>query len=461
VLLRSVWDRGGLAVLLGATLGGQASRAPIPASYHVSPTGTARGAGTAARPWDLATALAGAKGRVRPGDTIWLHGGQYRGAFRTALVGEAERPIVFRQRAGERATIDGTLKADGAFLTFWGFEIMQSDPVRTNTYGLEARTNGGRFINLIIHDAGTMGISFWTPGEDAELYGCIVYNNGTHENLDHGVYVHNERGTKLLADNVFFDNLGYGIHVYASPRNPPQRNVRLEGNVAFNNGTISNKYRAKGNILVGGEVPMSGMQVVENLLYFSGQEGENLRLGYAPLRNDDVVVQGNLIWGGQTALRIGTWTSAIVEGNTLGGAKQLLSGDAPGGSNSLLDWPHAPATPTVVVRPNRYEPGRAHIVVYNWSGQASVNVDLSRVLAQGQSYEVRSVQDVFGPPLMRGTYVGDSIAVPMTAERVPPLPVGRVTASPPRTGPAFDVFLVTVRPAGEAIPSGRSRSRAP
>ena len=445
--MTSLAHRGALAALLGVTLGGQVPPGRPAVSYHVSPIGTARGAGTAARPWDLATALAGAKGKVQPGDTIWLHGGRYRGAFRTGLVGAPERPIVFRQRGGERATIDGTLKADGAFLTFWGFEIMQSDPVRTNTYGLEARTNGGRFINLIIHHAGSMGVSFWTPGEDAELYGCIVYNNGTHENLDHGVYVHNERGTKLLADNVFFDNLAYGIHVYAAARNPPQRNVRLEGNVAFNNGTISRKYRAKGNVLVGGDVPMSGMQVLDNFLYFSGADGENLRLGYAPLRNDDVVARGNVVWGGEIALRLGTWTNAQIAGNTLGGAKRLLAGTALPAeaerSNEMYPRPRVPppSAPAVFVRPNRYERGRAHIVVYNWNQQAEVKVDLSAVLTRGQSYELHDVQDLFGAAAVRGTYDGDSVVV--------------------RTGRAFDVFLVTVRPSGEATPSGKSRSRAP
>lgn len=435
-----------LVLLLSVTWGRQSPPAARPAAnYHVAPTGTARGDGSARRPWDLATALAGARGRVQAGDTVWLHTGRYRGAFRTALMGDPDKPIVFRQRAGEHATIDGTLTADGAFLTFWGFEITQSIP---KGYGLEARTSGGRFINLVIHDAGTMGVSFWTPGENAELYGCIVYNNGTHENLDHGVYVHNERGTKLLADNVFFDNLAYGIHVYASLRNPPQRNVRLEGNVSFNNGTISRKYRAKGNIIVGGEVPMSGMQVLDNFLYFSGQDGENLRLGYAPppLRNDDVVVRGNIIWGGETALRLGNWTSAIIEGNTLGGAKQLTMGTSLGGesqrSNVLYPRPRVPPAPAVFVRPNRYEPGRAHIIVYNWNQQPSVRVDLTPVLTRGQSYEVRSVQDLFGPTLARGTYAGDSVTVP--------------------TARAFDVLLVTVSPLwGGAAPSGKSRSRAP
>lgn len=427
----------GLVALLAATLGGEVPENKPAANFHVSPTGSPMGAGTAARPWDLATALSGARARIRAGDTVWIHGGTYRGAFRSVLIGDSARPIVFRQARGERATIDGTLKAEGAYLTFWGFEIMQSKP---STYGLEARTIGGKFINLVIHDAGTMGVSFWTPGENAELYGCIIYRNGTHENLDHGVYVHNERGTKLLADNVFFENLAFGIHVFASARNQPQRGVRVHGNIAFNNGTISRRYPAKGNILVGGEVPMSDMQVVDNLVYFSGQSGENIRLGYLPVSNLDILARGNVAWGGEIALRLGSWRAATIEGNTLVGARQLVTGMTLDRSNALFAGTQTPAAPSVFVKPNRYEPGRGFVVIYNWQRQPNVKVDLSTILTSGQTYELRRVQDVFGAPVARGTFAGDSIPLPAAA---------------------FEVYLVTAGPtASVAAPSGKSRSRA-
>jgi len=37
-----------------------------------------------------------------------------------------------------------------------------------------------------------------------------VYNNGTHENFDHGVYAASEGGEKQIVDNIVFDNLAYG-----------------------------------------------------------------------------------------------------------------------------------------------------------------------------------------------------------------------------------------------------------
>lgn len=447
-------------------------------NHYVSPSAESGGDGSAARPWTLAEALAGAGARVHPGDTIWLRGGTYRGSFRTTLEGGPGREIVFRQARGERATIDGTLRADGSYLTFWGFEILQSTPT---TYGLQANTAHGRFVNLVVHDAGTMGVSFWTPAVDAELYGCIIYNNGTHENLDHGVYVHNEEGQKLIADNVFFNNLARGIQVYASRRNPAIRNIRVEGNVAFNNGTISSAVAARENIIFNAPVPTSGMLAIGNLLFFSGAEGINLDVGkYGSQYNDDIELRDNYAAGGKIGLQMDfPWQRATVTGNVFIGSRDILitGGESlahryqwaeniwgrDAGANAWrfngmrYDWdgwrratglgasdrvvPERPLETKVFVRPNRYEPGRAFIVVFNWGGQSTVPVDVSTILSPGDPYEIRNVQALFGSAVASGTYQGRPIDVPMTGV-APPVALGRVTRTPPQTGPAFDVFLL-------------------
>ncbi|HKQ51567.1 MAG TPA: hypothetical protein VJT74_04305, partial [Pyrinomonadaceae bacterium] len=54
--------------------------------WYVSPDGSAKGRGTKDSPWDLASALAGRK-EVKPGDTVWLKGGRYSGAFTSTLEG--------------------------------------------------------------------------------------------------------------------------------------------------------------------------------------------------------------------------------------------------------------------------------------------------------------------------------------------------------------------------------------
>lgn len=102
--------------------------------------------------------------------------------------------------------------------------------------------------------------------------------------------------------------------------------------------------------------------------------------------------------------------------------------------------------PTVesFVRPNRYEPGRAHIVVYNWPLASEVSIDLgSAGLRPGTRYQVLDVQDYFGIPVVSGVYEGKPVAVPLRPRPVPP-PVGNIQAPRPgHTLPEFGVFVVT------------------
>jgi hypothetical protein len=223
------------------------------------------------------------------------------------------------------------------------------------------------------------------------------------------------------------------------------------------------------------------MRALDNMLYFSGSVGQNMWIGYtAP--SGDVEVLRNTVWGGATALTVGDWEAATVRDNTVGGTGVVVALNEPepsgltwGGNRylreptaaawsfagvptALAPWQQAtglatgdvaqatpPSTPQVFVRPNRYEPGRGHIVVYNWGGQSQVTVSLSQVLTVGQRYQVCNVQDPFGAPVAQGTYTGGSISLPMTGATPPPR-LGRSTRTPPRTGPNFDAFVITVTP---------------
>ena len=99
----------------------------------------------------------------------------------------------------------------------------------------------------------------------------------------------------------------------------------------------------------------------------------------------------------------------------------------------------------VVVRPNLYESGRATVIVYNWARQGSVSVNLSGIMAPGTPYEVRSVQQFTGAPVIEGTYSGGAISIPMGGVTAP-TPIGRSARTPPVTGPEFDVFVVLPKP---------------
>ena len=452
------------------------------ARYYVSPGGSRAGDGSRNHPWDLATALSGGRGTVRPGDTIWLRGGTYPGGFDATLTGTSATPIVVRQYPGERTTIDGNLHVHGAYAIYWGFEITQSSPATNANDALETYGPNCKFINLVVHDAGKQGMSFWEDEGTSELYGSIFYNNGTHENFDHGVYAASEGGEKWIVDNVVFDNLAYGIHVYAGSRHPFLSNVHVRGNTAFNTGAISREGPQNANLLIGGDVLTEHMSADSNLLYFPGTTGRNLRLGMPRGDNRDILVRGNYVVGGAVTLLMAGWVKADVVDNEFVGSADMVDltahgslaahtwrhntyGRDPaarawhyqGSAYDLASWEAAtglgrtgtasatpPPTPRVFVRPNKYEPGRATIVVYNWGHRPRVSVDVSSALRVGARFELRNVQDLFGPPVLSGAYAGGTIEVPMGGVELP-RPVGRgaAPALPSRTGPTFDVFILT------------------
>ena len=436
----------GSATITAATGGKSGSSAitvtaPPPPGTHTgwyaAPNGSSSGDGSSGRPWNLATALSGGNGKVQPGDTVWLRGGTYAGQFRSTLTGTAAAPIVVRQYPGERAIIDGggstsdTFVADGSYSVFWGFEMTNSDPARccsTSSFFradmMVSHATHVKFINMIVHDGGP-GYYTWSPYGDVEIYGAIIYNigyDGSDRGHGHGMYLKNDVGPLVVRDNILFNSYGYGIHAYTNTGDGLLNGIHLEGNVSFNSGTLS-AQGTSGNIGNLGQPPANNMAMIDNMTYFSpGIGGSNWLLG----SGDGLTATGNYVVGG-TGMSQGTWTNAIITGNTV-----ITSGTKP-------------TQPLVFVRPNAYEPGRANVIIYNWSRQASVSVDLSSVLSVGRRYEVRNVQDLFGAPLVSGTFGGGTISFPM-AGITPPTPVGLTSSPAPVTGPDFNVFLVTTLP---------------
>lgn len=456
-----------LGIVLALLQAPQASVVPPTAGrgYYASPSGSRAGDGSEGRPWDLATALAGGRGagRVQPGDTIWLRGGTYRGAFRSTVAGKPGLPVVVRQFPGERAIIDGassrsdTWQVKGEYSVFWGFEVTNSDPRR------EAKRPGlivnyaahTKFINLTVHDG---GVAFYTDAKyaDVEIAGCIIYNNGWRDpehgkGHAHGLYIKSYTGPLVARDNVVFNQFGYGIHAFTNASTGKLMNITIEGNVSFNNGSHAERRTLTANILLGGDGYAAGATIRNNMTYFSPvlRAEANVVVGWRSLRNGDVVVERNYFAGGSPVFRFGYWTAARVSDDTLigiGSRGPLVSQREPGARGQIwrnnVELTAPPARTRVFVRPNPHEAGRAHVVVYNWGRQADVDVDVRGILAPGDRYEVRNVQDLFGAPVLRGTVSGGVISIPMRGVQ-PAAPIGLATSPAPQTGPEFDTFLVT------------------
>ena len=426
-----------VAILLGAMAcerqGGTAPVSPgTHVGYYVTTGGSSSGDGSSTSPWDLATALSGAGGKVHAGDTIWVRAGTYLGTYDTNLAGSAAAPIIVRGYPGERVIIDGNdgsgndgFVVHGSYTWYWGLEFRNSDPTRTTTstssnFRPDVVANNGthiKYINLVIHDGGVAFYTY-TAMPDVEIYGSILYNNGWQgpdRGHGHGLYLKNDVGPVMARDNVVFNQFGYGIHIYSDVGDGLLNGISAIGNISFDNGSLASTGPSAeiGNL---GQMNANNLVITDNLTYVDPSVGgSNLILG----SGDGLTATGNYVVGGD-GVSEGSWTNATVIGNTV--------------------IPPAPTQTAVFVRPNAYEPGRAFVVVFNWASNGSASADLSSVLQSGDAYEVRNVQDLFGAPAVTGTYRGGSISIPIAAVS-PPAPVG-ISSLAPTTGPAFNVYLV-------------------
>jgi hypothetical protein len=110
-----------------------------------------------------------------------------------------------------------------------------------------------------------------------------------------------------------------------------------------------------------------------------------------------------------------------------------------------------PTGTKVFVRSNKYERGRAHIIIVNFDMKDSIPVDLSRAgLSPGQEFEIRDAQNYFGAPILRGTYTSASVNLPLNLTTVTPIvgasdPVNAAMTKPSHTSKEFNAFVVLPR----------------
>ncbi|MEP7214054.1 MAG: hypothetical protein ABI791_13320 [Acidobacteriota bacterium] len=442
--------------------------------------------------------------RVKPGDTIWLADGVYNGAFESTIRGSEAAPVQIRAIAGARVVLDknmaaretGTLNVRGPFVWFRDLEITNSFPNRNRLdadgelnpwrgSGVNVYAANTKYIDLVIHDNGH-GFGLWNEEGSTEIYGCIVFNNGNNKK-EHGIYGHNKTGTHFILDNVIFNSAGYGLHLYANSTKSGISGFDIEGNAIFNNGALTLDDQVADQVLVGGVegVPAERITLRQNYIYneISAPINKNrgIRLGYEDKHNRDVSLIGNYIVS-KVPLKILWWNSVTARDNTIystGNNVEVETSDgqsvagyefdsnayipAAGNSASFMindqktnidlwrfrfesDGTNVKADSRsertqIFIRPNKYEEGRANIIIYDWNHDANVLVDLSSVLKRGDKYELIDVQDYFGQPVFTGNYDGKLIAVPMRSTSTTK-PIGSVERVPPHTDATFAVFIV-------------------
>lgn len=452
------------------------------ATFYVSTTGSGA-VGSLAQPMGLSNALSSVASPAQAGDTIYLRGGTYYGTFTSTLSAVSNNPIVIRNYANERATLDGrgsnvVLAVEGSGTWFWGLEIMNSNPNRTaNRYdGVQCNSSfagaNNKLINLVIHDNAD-GAFLSNQSTNLEVAGCIIYNNGYQgaspdRGHGHGLYAQNRVERKLMRENIIFNQFGYGIQLYTA--SSYLNNFDVVGNTIFNNGSLSSPVEHNADLLLLSGNPSSGIRVLSNLLY---QTSSGYGIEAANSTNTDFTVQSNVL--ANCGMILCYFTNLTVTDNTIGPAHYIdwringYSDTVSWNRNNYWDtagyavcpegscltfsqWRSAYPTndvngalhndPTGVwtyVRANPYEAGRAHIAVLNWASNGTVNVDVSSVLPVGTIYTVRNAQDYYGQAVTSGIYAGGNLTLPTTNLSVA-TPVG--LSSPAATGPLFNVYAL-------------------
>ncbi|MCC6421165.1 MAG: right-handed parallel beta-helix repeat-containing protein [Gemmataceae bacterium] len=388
---------------LAAVLLGSGTMPAGAAEWYVAPDGTAAGKGTRASPWDIASALAG-KQSVRPGDTVLLLAGTYRRRpaeqFEVKLAGAEGKPIHVRPAPDQRVRIDGGLLVQNpsTHLWIWDLEIFVSEPQPlkpvgpgshpkdfTRPWGGLNVTGGShcKFINLVIHEC-RQGVSWWVGSTDSELHGCLIYDNGwpaVDRGHGHAIYTQNQNGLKVISDCIMTGGHSYTMHAYGSSRAFVDHYL-VEGNIC---------YKA-GSFLIGGGKPSKGIRVRNNYLH-----GVSMRIGYTAPHNEDCEVHGNTIVNG--ALEITRYKKADKKDNLV-----------------LAKGAKRPSGFLPVLRPNKYDRDRANLAIFNWDGQAMVDVAAGAFLKKGEAFRLLNPRDFFGKPVLAGTYDGQRLRVPMAGE---------------------------------------------
>ncbi len=411
----------GVCVLAGAAGG---------AEYHVAPDGKPDAAGTEAAPWDIVSALEG-KHAVKGGDTIWICGGKYRSqqayerkgrGLAVKLAGTKGRPIHVRAHKGERVMIDGglTVSAPSSYVWLWDLEITVAPDKEVSR---ETKTSGShpsdlaaplgglqvyagqgcKFINLYIHDNFGGGVGWWKGSTDSEVYGCIIVNNGwkgPDRCHGHCIYTQNAEGNKTISNCIMTTRWGrgqYTMHAYGSSRAYVD-NFVIEDNIAYD----------KGPFLVGGGRPSRSIVVRRNYLH-----RVPMRIGYNAPHNEDCEVRDNVVVG--DGIAINRYRKVVLRNNLIlsGGLSFRTCEKVDRRDNRQVKGPLAPEV-RVVLLPNRYDPARANLAVFNMTSARRVEVKVAPFLKPGEAFRLMDPEDFFGKPLLTGACKGETIPLPMT-----------------------------------------------
>ena len=229
---------------------------------YVSPVGSDSNPGTLARPW---RSVGRALNRAQPGDALILRKGLYAGRFEARRSGTPDAPISLRAYRGERPVFTGRLKVSGDYVCVTGMRFDgKGSPLGDSVLIYVSGAAHDEIFRNTVVNASMSGIYVGDDGDRSEqvsIIGNYIRGNGTHERLDHGVYLGHVNGG-VVSNNIVVGNLAIGLKVA-----PEADGLTLTQNTVVDN--------RRAGISVGGEDDWSSNEnlVVNNIVAYNEEWG--------------------------------------------------------------------------------------------------------------------------------------------------------------------------------------------
>lgn len=486
------------------------------AEKYASPTGkTSNSGNSVAEAWPLAFAL-GASSPLNPGDSLLLADGVYPGSYVSELKGSPENPIVVLPMNVGKAVIDvglnrsgvSGIRINGNNTWFIGIHVTssstlrKSDPSNGNspvTYesGIAVFGDNNKLINCWVYDVVGGGLELWRTGLNLEVYGCVIFNNGSQDELrgtGHGMYIQHDdiNAPKQIINNYVFQNASQGINIYTS--NPENKGIIVNQNVAFNTGVMADYnplfFRPPHNLTIGSKSNISSdMQVSGNFFYsdlqggrLSANQTSNVTLGRTYSPNTTIKFTGNTVYGGRNQVEFlpvnrlefkknlifnvnGNFLELLGENKTYNESSwnlniytNLSKNNKAFDGLSYDDWrdtsqfdrnsklyDYSPQDAEILIVKNKYVPNLYYVTILNLKGDESVSVDFTEYgIVAGQGYKIIDVQNPFDKEqTVVGTTSNSLISFPMTWTKSLQ-PKGNMPHQVKHTDKTFGTFILEV-----------------
>ena len=457
-------------------------------TYYTSPTGLSSGDGSQGKPWDIVTALGKT---LSPGDVLTLLSGTYvptpttNSRLQVLLAGTVNSPVTIQAQG--RATIDlknfAGFEIQGSYTRWFDIELYNSIiksritsqtgswSAETDRGGISVNGSGVEMIDCVIHNFNN-GVFCGLSAVGGLYYGCIFYNHGWQggdRNHGHHVYLQNTGVKPKVCEMCMgFGAYDDGYNAYGTV-DSQIKGIQFKDNFGSHNG--------KRNMQFGGETPLQDAVISGNAFglpaYMPADTlavtGGSQYVGPSvSLLMENNYIVGALRTSGQSVKNMTCRNNTFINGrdsrfvdwiktstdvinwdsNFYFGTGMFLSN---GISKTFAQWQAdgydatspIPATSIpnkYILKPHRYKTGKAHLAVFNWSRSPSAVIDLAPVVQVGKNYEIRSMFDPYGSPVLSGTYSGP-VTLPLGTV-TPPKPIG-ATNSVAIADNRFNFFIVT------------------